>query len=189
VSKFKPITLLCFLLLCSSGCLEKKELGLAQGKDSEVLLPAGKETVRDNNYPVKNENKETDESKEPANESNEVENEKQEVEKDAGENKKACCLYFVHNNRGNPCLAEKEFLNEMKQEHSLEVREILTTSSEGFELAQHIAGEYGVKIYSVPWTFVCENSFLGFGESTKAELEKAIEDCKCECIETGGETD
>jgi hypothetical protein len=98
----------------------------------------------------------------------------------------SCCIYFVHNNLGSPCLAEKEFLEGLKQVKDLEAREVITTSQEGMEQAVEIASAYGVEVYSVPWTFVCEEAFHGFGESNRAEIEKAIEGCECGCFETGG---
>jgi len=106
-------------------------------------------------------------------------------EKKEEESKNAVCLYFFHNNRGSPCIREKEFLFELQKKYpNLIVKEFITNTKENINLLYDLAEKYGFKVEFVPITFIGEEVIFGYYDdsTTGKEIEDIIEGCVgCGC--------
>ncbi|MBN1941402.1 MAG: hypothetical protein JW772_04440 [Candidatus Diapherotrites archaeon] len=165
--KVIPLVVVLFVIL--AGCPEPPDTG--QNNDINSLIP--------NNTPDRN----NDENGINANET--PDNNKNTTDKNSGNitDEALLCLYFVHNNIGAPCLAEKEFLKEMQKKYpDLEVREIITGTAENNAKAYSLADIYGIELNFVPVTFIGDNAVVGFSESLEIEIEEKIKNCaECKC--------
>lgn len=103
-------------------------------------------------------------------------------------------VYFFWGDGCPHCAEEKPFLEDLKQEYpeDLEVKMFeVYHSQKNVELFRAVAKAYGTEAGGVPATFIGENNWVGFRESTTGEeIESYIEKCMdegCESPLGGGE--
>lgn len=83
------------------------------------------------------------------------------------------------------CKAEKNYLNKLREKYkTIKIIDYeVWYNKQNAEKLERYSSAYGIKTAGVPVTFIGENSFIGFSEHTKKEIEEALLTClNTECI-------
>jgi len=165
----KRIILLIFLLLLINSCSN-------QTKEPIIVF---KENVIDNE---KNKVAEEPVELEKDNAEKEIVEEKETKEEKVEEIPEKKLLMF-HNNKGQMCLEQLDFLENIKKDYpELVIEEHLTDNQESMNLLGILTSEYknsegfSNNFRYLPITFINNHAYSGFNEEVKDKLKKDIEE-------------
>ncbi|HMK48630.1 MAG TPA: hypothetical protein VK435_01135, partial [Thermodesulfovibrionales bacterium] len=98
---------------------------------------------------------------------------------------KAIVIYFFWGKGCPHCAEEKIFLNDLRKNLRVTIRDFeVWYDKDNGALLNKMAKSYGMKTSGVPVTFVGEHAFIGFSNTSREEIEKAIGQClKEECFD------